>query len=450
VLSEATIRATVRNASASGKALVELKDGGGKGEGRLALFVRVASGRMTTEWYAVWWRDGKRKLIKIGAYPTTGLSDARKSFREDYAPDISAGRNPTGPRTRKMRAGVTVEDLFFAYVRHLKSGEQSAWKFAERTLLGAHALAKAEGITRVSRRQTQVECAADALGRSKRAADVKASDIRAHLAKIHQRGAVVMASRARAYMHSAYSWAMKSANTYTSAVGLVDWEIEHNPVGAVPADPEADRAGQRHLSPAEFRAFWNWLESGATKSIAAPMLQLMMCTGQRVTEILALNEPAYDRVEKMLDGSRTKNGMAHAIPLPDRAVTILDGLVADRHGIFFPNAVHPGQAASLATVEKVVRAFVEDAQVPHFTPRDLRRTWKTLAGAAGLSKDVRDRLQNHSRSDVSSRNYDRYDYLVEKRAGMATWETHLDRILAGEPGRCVCGANSDGNEARGT
>jgi hypothetical protein len=44
----------------------------------------------------------------------------------------------------------------------------------------------------------------------------------------------------------------------------------------------------------------------------------------------------------------------------------------------------------------------------------LRRTWKTLAGNAGISKEMRDRLQNHSKGDVSSRHYDRYDYLVER------------------------------------
>jgi integrase len=67
-----------------------------------------------------------------------------------------------------------------------------------------------------------------------------------------------------------------------------------------------------------------------------------------------------------------------------------------------------------------------------FTPRDLRRTWKTLAGAAGLSKEIRDRMQNHARSDVSSRHYDRYSYLAEKRAAMKTWEAYLDRILSGQ------------------
>lgn len=61
------------------------------------------------------------------------------------------------------------------------------------------------------------------------------------------------------------------------------------------------------------------------------------------------------------------------------------------------------------------------------------RTWKTLAGRAGIRKDMRDRLQNHIRaSDVSARHYDRYDYLAERLAAVEQWDAFLVRILAGE------------------
>jgi hypothetical protein len=64
-----------------------------------------------------------------------------------------------------------------------------------------------------------------------------------------------------------------------------------------------------------------------------------------------------------------------------------------------------------------------------FSPRDLRRTFKTLAGKAGISKEIRDRLQNHSLQDVSSLHYDKYDYLREKRESMDIWNDYLMGIL---------------------
>jgi hypothetical protein len=67
--------------------------------------------------------------------------------------------------------------------------------------------------------------------------------------------------------------------------------------------------------------------------------------------------------------------------------------------------------------------------IPYVTNRDLRRTWKTLAGKAGLSKEIRDRIQNHALQDVSSKSYDRWTYMPEKRAGMKQWNTFVAVLL---------------------
>ena len=68
--------------------------------------------------------------------------------------------------------------------------------------------------------------------------------------------------------------------------------------------------------------------------------------------------------------------------------------------------------------------------IPVVTNRDLRRTWKTLAGQAGVPKEIRDRIQNHALQDVSSKNYDRWNYMREKRAGMAKWDKFVRAMLA--------------------
>jgi hypothetical protein len=60
---------------------------------------------------------------------------------------------------------------------------------------------------------------------------------------------------------------------------------------------------------------------------------------------------------------------------------------------------------------------------------DLRRTWKTLAGQAGVPKEIRDRIQNYTLQDVSSKNYDRWTYMLEKRAGMEQWNAFVTSLL---------------------
>jgi hypothetical protein len=73
----------------------------------LALIVRPLASQIASEWYAVYYRGGKRTMTKIGSYPTLSIADARKMFRESYAPKISSGENPSGPRARVNRTGVT-------------------------------------------------------------------------------------------------------------------------------------------------------------------------------------------------------------------------------------------------------------------------------------------------------------------------------------------------------
>ena len=65
-------------------------------------------------------------------------------------------------------------------------------------------------------------------------------------------------------------------------------------------------------------------------------------------------------------------------------------------------------------------------------PQDLRRTMKTWAVSAGIGRDILDRVQNHNRSDVASRHYDRHDYSTEKRAALNQWAAELMARLAGD------------------
>ncbi len=52
------------------------------------------------------------------------------------------------------------------------------------------------------------------------------------------------------------------------------------------------------------------------------------------------------------------------------------------------------------------------------------------AGQAGLSKEIRDRLQNHTLQDVSSKSYyHRWTYMPEKRAAMKKWNIFVQAML---------------------
>jgi integrase len=165
--------------------------------------------------------------------------------------------------------------------------------------------------------------------------------------------------------------------------------------------------------------------------MASAML-LRIATGQRSEEVLRITDATYETGKAMVHWGETKNGRAHSIPLPRQAVEVLESLPPNRHGLFFPHRHDPSRPALAAGLRDEIQKFLADKpSFAPFTPKDLRRTFKTLAGAAGIPKEMRDRLQNHAKCDVSSRHYDRYDYLPEKRAAMDKWADYLDRVIAG-------------------
>jgi len=411
MITEAQIRSAIKKAQADGAKEAWLKDGGTRGDGRLGLRVMPT----IAEWYAIYYRDAKRRILKIGTYPAVGLADARRKFKEDIGPIISAGGDPEGPRARKRKTDATVLALFTAYVDHLKATASERYaKQARYALIGKDGNA---GL-------------AKEIGANKPAGDVEPDDIIPHLSNIHERGSIVMADRVRTIISGAFTYAIESSNSYTRPAGTVNWGVKANPVSAIPRDPEANRVGKRHLSPKEFRDFWKWLETRRETAISSSVLRVMMATGQRETEISGLMDVQFDRAEVILDWSKTKNGLPHAIPLPIQALAVVNEMVPNRAGLLFPSRTKPNQPPSMTAIEKPCKMFAKESGIPHFSPRDLRRTWKTLAGAAGLSKDIRDRIQNHSRHDISSRHYDRYEYMAEKRAAMAQWSAYLGKLLS--------------------
>jgi integrase len=414
MITEKRIQKVIREAPASGKHSLELRDHGERGAGRLTLVVRPMTGRVSAEWYAYFYRHGKRVKAKLGSYPAIPLAEARRTFLNEYAPAISSGQDPTEAKRRDASAG-TVSELFEAYVDHLRRNGKRSADFAHDYLVSLK------------------NGAARHLGSDRLAASIVPGDIVPYLAKIHGRGARVLANMARGYLSAAFNFGLKAEHDFTKADVGARWGLKLNPVAAIPADFGARRAGDRFLSPAEFRTFWLWLDGRREQRLLASATMLKMATGQRSEEILRISGAGYDRQKAIVSWEKTKNGSAHSIPLPHQAVAILDRLAPNSHGWFFPHRSKPALCARYGSVMDVIRQFLSDSPgFAPFTARDLRRTWKTLAGDAGIPKEMRDRLQNHAKGgDVSSRHYDRYDYLPERRAAMAKWAAYLDLMIAG-------------------
>src|ERR1700674_1948173 len=119
MITESQIKAAVR-AAVAGKPRTELHDRGARGAERLLLIIRGkgTGGAPSAEFFAAWYRSGKRVLSQLGSHPPISLADARKRFREEFAPTISAGDMPTSAaaRRRHMPNAGTVGEMFAASV----------------------------------------------------------------------------------------------------------------------------------------------------------------------------------------------------------------------------------------------------------------------------------------------------------------------------------------------
>lgn len=402
-LTDGEIRRALKQVETTGKQL-SLIDGGGHGTGRLILVMKPMPTRVTADWMAQQWRDEKRIKKKLGSYPSMPLSKAREVFNRDFAEMIQKGRSIK--IAGDTRPG-TVADLFEAYVAYLKDGGKPSWKEAEK------------GLNKI----------ADTLGRNRPARDIEPDEITAIIRPIYARGKRSMADHVRSYIRSAFSWGIKSEHDYRSTAAR-RFRLIHNPAAGIPTEPKT--VGTRWLSEEEFVRLYRWLECPDTPVHPSypRAVQILMLTGQRVEEIARLHVDQWDARERIIDWTKTKNLQPHAVPVPSLAAELIESIAPNEYGWFFPSAKDPSRPVSHGTLYSFIWRQRDRGVIPHATNRDLRRTFKTLAGKAGVPKEIRDRLQNHAMQDISSKHYDRWNYMVEKRAGMAKWDKFVRAMLA--------------------
>lgn len=405
-LTNGEIQKTLKRIERSGKQET-LVDGEGRGTGRLTLVLKPMPTRVTADWMAQQWRDEKRLKKKLGSYPAMSLAEAREIFKRDFADMIQRGRSIK--IADDTRPG-TVADLFEAYVQYLKDAGKRSRKETEK------------GLNKI----------ADTLGRNRPAREIEAEEIVEVIRPIYERGKKAMADHVRGYVHAAYSWGMKSEHDYRRTPQR-RFRLPYNPAAGIPTEPK--KVGTRWLDEEEFVQLYRWLECPHA-SVHPPYtraVRILMLTGQRVEEIARLHVDHWDAAERIIDWSQTKNSMPHAIPVPSLAAELMESIKPNAYGWFFPSAKEPSRPVSHGTLYSFMWRQRDRGVIPVVTNRDLRRTWKTLAGQAGVPKEIRDRIQNHALQDVSSKSYDRWNYMREKRAGMEKWDKFVRALLAKKP-----------------
>ncbi|EED1425166.1 site-specific integrase, partial [Escherichia coli] len=271
--------------------------------------------------------------------------------------------------------------------------------------------------------------------RETKAKDVTSGQIKHILAGIIQRGAVVHSNRIRSYLMAAFNYGLKADNDPMNTSVGISFGLEANPVSVIPKQSSAEKVGDTWLTLEELRFLMeHFAEATNVGLLMQHLIRLCIYTGgQRPFEMIASQWCDVDFQQKTLlvTADVSKNKREHLIPLTESALqelSCVQELTKEKSSPYiFPlstNGKRPVRTDSLARAIMYFRACNPDFKI--FTARDLRRTCKTLMGEAGISKEIRDRIQNHALNDVSSKHYDRYDYLPEKRRALEIWEDRVN------------------------
>lgn len=215
-------------------------------------------------------------------------------------------------------------------------------------------------------------------------------------------------------------------HAYISVKTLFNFAVDRKLALANPcpsALPYKRSSRERVLADPELFAIW----TAANDYPFGVIVRLLLLTGQRRTEIGALQWSYVHDGLVTLPSSITKNSVEHTIPLAPLAQELLDS-VPRLTAYVFPSKVSGGTHFSGWNKCKQRLAV----SIPHWTLHDLRRTFSTIHARIGTPPHITERILNHQVGTLTpiAKIYNRYSYLDEIRAAMFNYERELLRIFS--------------------
>lgn len=367
--------------------------------------IKVTPSGMRT-WVYVYKELGRRRVNTLGHYPSMGLAMAREQYLEKRADRENASTSPS-------QVNGTLSQMIEVYIDDLKRRGKQHYEIE--TAFNNHVLKYIDG---------------DKLVR-----EISVHELKLILHNKLKNGASRSANKLWSFMSTAFTKAIHYDNDPLNLKSDIHFGLQMNPMMNIPKAAGGNNVGTRWLKQDELAYVWRHF-----KGAYGYALKLMVTLGgQRPIDVLTTTWDVYDIEKGVLDPSRnSKNTSQNVLPLTGVTLGILDRL-RDWTGddeYLFPRCKGGRQQGptsvdhmSLSGFAKATKRFCDDHDFDPFTPRDIRRTCKTLMGEAGITKMMRDRLQNHALQDVSSRHYDRYEYMPEKREALIIWEGYLNDTL---------------------
>jgi integrase len=379
----------------------------------------------------------KQRRLSLGAATPESFSTVKdkdgniKLGIRDQAAQLHAkvklGQDPAGDKTEsRKRASDTFDAIAKKYLTAKKESTRSGtYTETERHILKHAKTLNGLQVAKIARR-----------------------DITTLVTTIKQNSGPVAANRVRSTLSDFFGWAMSEG---------IDG-IENNPVIGTNKSEESSR--NRVLKDHELRVIWKCAGDDHYGSI----IRLLMLTGQRADEMAslrwseigetlvpkkriteaAIELPAFNINAIDLPAERTKNKRPHIVPLSGPATAILaaqqrrvDGNGTLREFVFgLGQRGFSGWSRCKERLDERIKKEL-GAELPHYTPHDLRRTMSTVMnGGLDVLPHVVEAILNHVSSQESGKSgvsgvYNKAVYLRERVDALRLWADHLMAIVEG-------------------
>jgi integrase len=377
---------------------------------------------------------GKAVKHTIGSYPAITLKDARSEATRLRA-EIERGGDPHNEKVVARRRAAEVDDTFEAvarrYIEEYQFRRNRSWEWTAR-LLGfavdtevtvavkeCPPLLVVKDGSRDQRGRRRLSLA-DRWGK-RRLGDITDSDVIAILDRISAR-TPILANRLHAVLHKLFDWARsKKLATANPCVGI--------------ERPAPERSRERVLDDKELRKVW--LAADELGHPYGGIVKLLILTGQRRNEIAGLRWSEVDMDERALHlpAARTKNGLAHDIPLSAPAQAI----IADLPRIVDADLVFTIKRQPITGFSRMKERLDKGSSVTDWTLHDIRRTVASGLQRLGVRLEVTEAVLNHRSGSTAGivGVYQRHDYADEKRDALARWADYVDALVTGTKANVV-------------
>ena len=375
----------------------KLKPGRHSDGGGLYLNVTPTGSR---SWLFMWTKDGKRREMGMGAYPSVTLAKAR-TLASGYREAVASGRDPIADKAK------TEEPTFGECADQFLSSMEGQWRNEKHRAQWKFTL--------------EEYCKAM---RPRKVSTISTVDVLSALHPI---------------------WEVKNETAYRlrgriervlDFAKVKGWRDGENPAvwrghlkNVLPARQKLARGHHAAMAFDAVPAFMERLRG--SDAMAARCLEFLILTAARSGEARDAEWSEIDMAAKVwtVPASRMKAGREHRVPLTDAAMAVLVPLHDNRgeSALIFPGQ-KKGRPLSIMAMAMLMRRMKLDA----FTVHGFRSAFRDWAGdRTTFPREVAEAALAHTVGDETERAYRRSDALDRRRKLMVAWEQYLSQPSRG-------------------